>query len=259
MRPSSSFPDHFSILAGGYARHRPGYPAELFDWLAAVAPGRVSAWDAATGSGQAAAALAERFGVVVATDASLAQLARARPAPGLHYAVAASEGCPLLDQFFDVVTIGQALHWFDLDRFWPEVRRVLRPRGVVAAWTYDVVEISPEVDRVLTWFNRELVSRCWPPERRHVETGYRELSFPFARLRPPGFAMETEWTLADLLGYLSTWSAVGRYRLTLGEDPLERLRPPLAAAWGSAPRRRLRWPLTVRAGRMAPAVRIATS
>ncbi len=247
-RPAS-FPDHFSALAGGYARHRPGYPPALFDWLAAVAPAREWAWDVATGNGQAAVALAQRFVEVVATDASIAQLARARSAPGLRYAAAASEVCPLLDEFFDLVTIGQALHWFDLERFWPEVRRVLRPRGVVAAWTYDVVEIAPEVDRVLVWFNRELVARCWPPERRHVETGYRDLRFPFVSLHSPAFAMEVEWTLGDLLGYLSTWSAVGRYRVILGEDPLEQLRSPLAAAWGSEERRRLRWPLTVLAGR----------
>ncbi len=247
--PSAAFPDHFSALAAGYAQFRPGYPPDLFDWLALVAPARERAWDAATGSGQAAAALAERFLSVIATDASVSQLVRARPAPGLRYVAAASELCPLPDQLFDLVTIGQALHWFDLERFWPEVRRVLRPRGVVAAWTYDAVEISPEVDRILAWFNRELVARCWPSERRHVETGYRDLSFPFLPLHPPAFTMEVEWTSADLLGYLSTWSAVGRYRVTLGEDPLERLRPPLAAAWGSAERRRLRWPLTVLAGR----------
>ncbi|MGH9464911.1 MAG: class I SAM-dependent methyltransferase [Thermoanaerobaculia bacterium] len=246
-----SFPDHFSALASGYARHRPGYPPELFDWLAAAAPGRQRAWDAATGSGQAAAGLTERFVSVVATDASLAQVAAARRAAGLLYTIAMSEASPLLDQSFDLVAIGQALHWFDLGRFWPEVRRVLRPRGVVAAWTYDRVEVSPDVDRVLEWFNGELIAPYWPPERRHVETGYRDLSFPFARLHPPALAMEVEWSREELVGYLATWSSVGRYREALAEDPIGRLRAPLAAAWGSAARRRLRWPLTVLAGRSA--------
>ncbi len=244
-----AFPDHFSPLAAVYARHRPTYPEALFDWLAAVAPARRRAWDVATGNGQAAVPLAQRFLEVVASDGSLDQLASARRGPGVRYVAATSEASPLAAGSVDCVTVGQALHWFDLHRFYSEVRRVLRPRGVLVAWTYDVLQVTPQVDAALEWFNRELVARCWPPERRHVETGYRDLPFPFARLEAPPLEMSARWSTTDLLGYLSSWSAVGRYRAVMGEDPIELLRGRLEAAWGVEPRREVRWPLTVVAGR----------
>ena len=248
----ASFTDHFGSVSGAYAHYRPTYPAALFDWLAAVAPARQRAWDCATGTGQAAIGLAAHFAEVVATDASASQLAAARPAPGVHYRLAAAEGSGLEADSVNLVTVAQALHWFDQPRFFREVERVLRPGGVLAVWSYGIPELEGEgPDALLQHFYADIVGPYWPPEKAQVENGYRDLVLPFECLEAPPFAMEATWTLEQLLGYGSSWSASARYRAALGHDPIERLRPPLAAAWGAAETpRRLHWPLTIKASRL---------
>lgn len=246
------FQDHFSGVSPAYARYRPRYPEALFDALRAAAPRGVLAWDAATGSGQAAAALVGRFARVVASDAAVSQLARARIAPRLAYVAATCEEAPLAAGTVDLVTVGQALHWLDLDRFYGEVRRVLSPGGVVAAWTYSLFTVDPAVDRVVRRFHDEDVGPYWPDSRRHVERGYRDIPFPFARLDLPPVEMEADWERERALGYIATWSAVDRYRRAMGEDPVPGLRNELQALWPADETRRLRWRLTVLAGRPRP-------
>lgn len=250
----TAFPDHFSGQAGDYARFRPGYPAHLFAWLAGAAPGRERAWDCGTGSGQAARGLAEHFREVVATEPSAAQLAHAAPHPRVRYVRAVAESAPLRAASVDLVAVAQALHWFDLDRFYGEVRRVARPGALLAVWTYGLARVSPAVDGAVRHFYEAVVGPYWPPERRHVESGYRTLPFPFDELAPPPLESVHEWTLADLLGFLRSWSAVGRYRTARGEDPVAAATPALTAAWGdpSVPRP-VRWPLALRTARVRPA------
>ena len=250
MSSGPAFRDHFSATAADYARYRPDYPDRLFAYLARLAPGRDRAWDCATGSGQAARGLARRFDEVVATDASERQIASARPYRGVRYRVAPAEESGLEDRSVDLVTVAQALHWFDLPRFWEEVRRVLVARGVVAVWSYDLVSISDRVDHVVDRLYRGIVGPYWPPERALVELGYRSLDFPFAEETPPAFRMEKRWSLGDLVGYLGTWSAAKRYREALGSDPIDLVRGDLAEAWGEPGRvRRAFWDLSLRVGR----------
>lgn len=252
-----SFQDHFSHAPAEYAAFRPRYPAALFEALAALAPGRELAWDCATGSGQAATALAERFRRVVATDASAAQVAAATPREGVEYRVAPAEASGLPDASVQLLTVAQALHWFDLDAFYREARRVLAPGGVVAAWCYGLMRVGPGVDPLLERFYSGTVGPYWPPERALIEAGYAGLPFPFEEIPLPAFRMEQELTLPGLLGYLGTWSAVRRYRQARGSDPLAPLAEELSAWWGEPERaRRAEWPLSVRAGRSrAPAER----
>jgi SAM-dependent methyltransferase len=249
----AAFRDHFSGQAGDYARFRPGYPARLFAWLADAAPSRGRAWDCGTGSGQAACGLAEHFREVVATEPSAAQLAHAAPHPRVRDVRAVAESAPLRAASVDVVAVAQALHWFDLDRFYGEVRRVARPGALLAVWTYGLARVSPPVDAAVRHFYGAVVGPYWPPERRHVESGYRTLPFPFDELPPPPLHAEHTWTLRDLLGFLRSWSAVGRYRAARGVDPVAAATPALAAAWGhpSLPRR-VRWPLALRVARVRP-------
>lgn len=243
------FKDQFSV-ARGYGRCRPGYPDELFDFLAGAAPGGDVAWDCGTGAGQSARGLRGRFARVVATDPSLRQLARAvGSGGGLLLAGGRAEAAPLGDGSVDLVTVGQALHWFELGRFFREVRRVARPGSVLAAWSYALFRAGPEVDRVVGRFHDETVAEFWPPERRHVDGRYADLPFPFARLEVPALDMRARWDLERALGYLDTWSAVHRYRRATGSDPLELVRADLAAAWGAG-ERTVRFPLTVLAGRI---------
>lgn len=241
------FQDHFSGGSAAYARHRPRYPEALHEWLAAAAPGRAHAVDVATGNGQAVDGLRRHFARVSACDASAEQIAAAPPLPGVDWIVAAAESLPLETAGADLLTVAQALHWFDLERFYGEARRVLRPGGVLAAWTYNRLQVDPAVDALVEHLYTDLVGKDWPDARRHVETGYRDLPFPFTRLATPAFAMRAEWSCGDLLGYLATWSAVGRYRQRTGRDPLKLVDRDLRRAFGTG-RRVVEWPLSVLAG-----------
>ena len=245
----AAFRDHFSRHSGAYAEFRPRYPDALFDWLAAAAPARGLAWDCATGTGQAALGLTDRFDRVVATDASAAQVAAGIPHPGVEYRVARAEASGLDSGVADLVTIAQALHWVELGPFYEEVRRVARPGGLLAAWTYGNSRVLPAVDAAVERFYRDVVGPYWPPERVHVERGYADLPFPFPRVAAPGFTIESGLTLDAYLGYIGTWSATRRYLEAGLGDPLPALRAELAPAWGDSDQvRRVTWPLALLAG-----------
>lgn len=246
------FKDHFSGHAADYTRYRPGYPRPLFAWLAGQVPGRTLAWDCATGNGQAAVGLAEFFATVIATDASAAQVAAATPHPQVRYAVAPAEASGIASHSVDLLTVGQALHWFDFPAFYAEAARVLKPGGVLGVWSYGLMQVSPAVDAAVWRLYEPILGPYWPEERRYVEEQYRTLPFPCQEIASPRFAMEARWTLEQLMGYLGTWSAVRRYCNELGSDPLALIADELRAAWCDAGmQRQVVWPLSMRVGRMA--------
>lgn len=249
--PAPGFKDHFSRLSSGYARHRPLYPETLFAFLATLPAARGTAWDCGTGSGQAALALSSAFAATVATDASRSQVARARRGPGILYAAAAAEKAPLRNGSIDLVTVAQALHWFDFGRFFAEVERVARPGAALAAWAYGNCRVSPAVDAVYDRLYRDILGDYWPPERSHIEDGYRSIPFPFPPIPAPAFVMKTEWDLEAFLAYLGTWSGVQKYREARGADPLALIRPAMAEAWEELARvRTVSWPLILHASRV---------
>jgi len=246
---TSEFKDHFSAHAADYAAYRPTYPSALFELLASLPRRRALALDCATGNGQAAIGLAERFDRVLAIDASREQLASARPHPRIEYRVARAEETGVESGGVDLVSAAQAVHWFDFDRFYAEVRRVLAPGGAVALYTYNLVRVDPGFDRVLDRLAREVVGPYWPPERRWVDEEYRTLPFPFAEVPVPRLENEARWDLDRLLRYVATWSAYRRYREATGRDPIKMLQDELVAAWGDpAAARPVRWPIYMRAG-----------
>lgn len=247
----SSFPDHFSGRAGGYRAHRPTYPGALVDVLAGLAARTGTAWDAGCGSGQLSVRLTRRFRRVLATDASAEQLARAERHPRVEYREARAEESGLPAASTDLVVAAQAAHWFDLDAFWDEVRRVVRPDGAVALVSYGLMRVTPEVDATVRRFYEDVLDPWWPPQRRHVEARYRTLSFPFGEVEGPELEIRHRWTLEDLLGYLSTWSAVQAMEAARGEGATAALEDELTAAWGR-PRqaRTVAWPLALRLGRL---------
>lgn len=244
-----SFKDHFSAHAASYAKARPTYPPALFAELARLAPGRSLAWDAGTGNGQAAVALAAQFERVVATEPSAAQLAQAAHHPRVAYHQCAETASMLSDASVDLVAVAQAVHWFDRPKFYTEVKRVLRPHGLLAIWTYALCEVTPEIDDAVLRFYRGPIGSYWPPERHHPETGYRELDFAFTEQPFPAAAMELEWTLGDFTSYLRTWSAVARFIADKGFDPVATLEVELAPLWGEVARK-VFWPLHGRLGRV---------
>jgi SAM-dependent methyltransferase len=247
-----TFKDHFSRQSNHYAAHRPGYPPELYSWLAQQTLTRERVWDCATGNGQAAIDLVNHFAHVVASDASPAQIRNRVAHERIDYLVAMAEAAPLAHRCCDLVTVAQSVHWFDFERFYAEVRRILRPGGVIAVWTYTTFSTTPAVDAVINQFYGNVVGRYWPPERRLVEQAYRTLPFPFAEISAPVFRYESAWTLEQVLGYLASWSAVQRFKQAEGRDPLAPLRPVLETAWGGSPTqgRPAVWPIHVRAGRV---------
>lgn len=247
-----AFKDHFSTAAAGYAAHRPRYPQALADFLADAAPARDLALDAGCGSGQLSLTLAERFARVVATDASAAQIGGASPHPGIAYRLAPAERSGLPGASVDLITAAQAAHWFDLDAFYAETRRVARPRAVVALISYGVPRIEDATaDAVLGQFHHGTLAPYWPAERRHVEDGYRALPFPFAALEAPRLVIAVAWRLAELIGYVETWSAVRAAERAVGRAPVEAFRAALAGVWGDPEAAKpVRWPLALRVGRV---------
>jgi ubiquinone/menaquinone biosynthesis C-methylase UbiE len=246
MFRQEGFKDHFSKQAAEYAKFRPRYPKELFRWLGSVAPANKLAWDCATGSGQAAVELADAFEQVIATDASEKQVANAERHPRIEYRIATAEESGLEPNTADLITVAQALHWFDLARFEAEARRVAKAGGIVAAWAYKLATVSPAVDAIVNRYYSDVVGPYWPAERLLVEK-FEELPFEFDRLDSPPFEMMAEWRVEHLLGYLRTWSATQRFMAAEQRDPLEEVEGELREAWGQDVRRVV-WPLTVRVG-----------
>lgn len=245
----NTVPDHFSSQAASYKDFRPTYPAALFDWLAQTAQSTTLAWDCGCGNGQASTDLARRFAQVVATDLSQKQLDLAPAAANIAYRREAAEQSTLAPAAVDLTFIAQALHWFDHDAFYAEVRRVSAPGACVAAVTYNLLQVSPEIDALIDRLYRETLNGYWPPGREHVENGYQNIPFPFKRRIAPALALHADWDLHQLLGYFESWSAVAAYRKKHGADPLAEYRAPLQAAWGDpAGSKRVLWPLTILAG-----------
>ncbi len=244
------FEDHFSRRAGTYVRYRPTYPEELYSYLASISPHRELAWDCGTGNGQAALGLADHFDRVVATDASQEQIALAHPDDRITYRVARAEVSGLDVRSAALVTVAVAVHWFDLDLFYSEVRRVLTPHGVIAVWCYSLPAIKPEVDAILKRYFREILSDDWPERFRYVREQYRTLPFPFEALPAPTFTMETVWDLSEVFGFLQSWSGTASYEKRNGHNPIELIRSELTKVWGGDSERVLSWELFMRVGRV---------
>lgn len=248
---NSGFKDHFSASAADYAIFRPKYPAALFDFVASLADQRRCVWDCATGNGQAALPLAERFDRVVATDASAEQIAHASPHPRVSYSVAPAEASGLDGASVDLVTVAQALHWLAFDRFFAEVRRVLVSHGVLAVWCYTRPVLEDDLDAIVLGYYAETCGPYWPADRKLVDEGYRSIAIPIDEVAAPPLSIESHLSLAEFGGYVRTWSATNRLAKAIGRDPVVDLEDELRTIWGRHGDHRLvRWPIHVRAGRV---------
>jgi len=246
---ASNFKDHFSSGSAGYAAHRPTYPIKLVDELARISPGTRLALDCGCGTGQLSTLLAQRFDQVVATDASAAQIASAQPHDRVAYHTAAAEDSGMPDASVDLISVAQAAHWLDLDKFYAEVRRVALPNAAIALITYGLMHIDGAVERVLQRFYFETIAPYWPPERRLVEDGYRSLPFPFHEAKLPSLTIEVDWNCDDLIGYVNTWSAVKAAEKAVGTELMAQFTDELRRTWGDLVlRRHVTWPLSARVG-----------
>jgi SAM-dependent methyltransferase len=246
------FKDYFSAQSDEYARRRPHYPPALFEYLNLVVEAHDLTWDCGTGNGQAAAGLAPYFDQVIATDPSADQIRNAFQHPKVTYRQASAEDSGVAAASVDLVTVAQALHWFDIPRFFEEARRALKRGGVVAVWAYTLCKITPDIDRILDdfYYNYNVVGPYWPTERRLVDAQYKTIAFPFDEFEAPPFSIDVDWDLNDLLGYIRTWSALRRYLDAHGTDPTELILGPLSAAWGDPQQQRhVNFPIRMRIGR----------
>lgn len=251
MSVSEPFKDHFSAAARQYAAFRPTYPVELAAYLASLPVRAELAWDSGCGSGQLSGLLAQYFQRVEATDASAEQLAGAVQHPRITYRQARAEASGLSDCSVDLAVSAQAAHWYDLDAYYREVRRVARDGAVIAHVAYGRSSLDADIAPVFDHFYDDVAGPYWPPERMIIEARYRTLAFPFEEIAPPEFDMHADWNLAQLLGYVDTWSAVRGLEKSRGRGPHEDFCRELSTAWGDPSRvRRVGWPLTLRAGRI---------
>jgi SAM-dependent methyltransferase len=245
---------HFAHLFSGhastYAAFRPTYPSALYDWLARLAPGDAQAWDVGTGNGQVAVALAERFAQVMATDPSDAQLRAATAHPRVTYRAATYDSA-LPDASVQLVTVGQALHWFDLAAFFAEVRRVLAPGGVFAAFAYVHSRVTAAVDVVTRQYHDVTCGPHWAPEHHRIREGYRSMALPIVEVEAPTFEIRTSMSLEQYLGYHRSWSATQRLLAAGGEPEVLAFERAVADVWDEAPAREVVWPMFVRAGTLA--------
>lgn len=241
----------FDDGGGDYARFRPDYPPPLAAFLASVAPDHGLAVDVGCGNGQLTRLLADHFGTVVGLDPSADQIAHAVPHARVRYQRAPAERLPMSDNSASLVTAAQAAHWFDLPAFYAEVRRVAAPGGVLALISYGVPRLEAGLDDRFGRFYRDGIGPYWPAERALVDSGYANIDFPFAEFAAPPMDIRLEWTLAELLGYVSTWSAVRRAREAGREDVLLAFADELGNAWGDPGiRRAIAWPINMRVGKI---------
>lgn len=227
------FKDYFSAHAQHYADARPHYPKALFEWIAAQCHERTLVWEAGCGNGQASTGLADHFDDVFASDPSVDQIALAGLHPKIHYAIEPAEQCSLADHTADCVCVAQALHWFEFERFFLEAKRVLKPGGLLAVWTYEYSSVNASVDAVFQNLYRGVLDDYWSPERVHVETAYRDIQFPFEDIASPRLQLRCDWRLSQYLAYLRSWSASQRYLKAAGQDPIAAIEAQMQQAWGT--------------------------
>jgi len=226
--------DNFSSQSDKYAQFRPTYPDALYTYLLSIVPARDDAWDCGTGNGQVAQVLAKSFKKVAATDISRQQIENAFMHERIEYSVQPAENTSFPDNSFDLITVAQAIHWFDFDAFYKEVIRTIRNKGVLAVIGYGLIQLSPSMDRVMAAFYRDVVGPYWDKERKYIDDNYRTIPFPFDETTSPSFENALEWTFQHLIGYIGTWSAVKHYQKATGNHPVDLVYDDLKKAWGDS-------------------------
>lgn len=225
--------DNFSKDSDNYSRYRPDYPEELFRYIFSKVQNHDYAWDCATGNGQVALKLAEKFLKIDATDLSEAQIKQAMNKNNVNYSVQVAEHTNFKDNAFDLVTVGQALHWFDFDRFFNEVKRVLKPEGLFVAFGYGLNSVNEEIDSITRRFYFDIIGQYWDEERKYIDDQYSSIEFPFEKLEKRNFINILQWDVEHYLGYLNTWSAVKHFQGKNSFNPVNEIETELKDTWGS--------------------------
>jgi len=242
--------DLFSARSDQYAKYRPDYPDALFKYIVSQLECTNRLWDCATGNGQVAFPMSEYFKEVYATDISANQLYNAKKAANIHYSMQPAEKTSFKDQFFDCITVAQAIHWFRFEDFYAEVLRVLKPGGFLGVFGYGLFTIpaDKETEEMFTRFYTDVTGPYWDAERHYIDSQYATIPFPFTDISTPVFTIEKEWLLKDVLGYLSTWSAVKKYISVNNINPIIELEKKVSEKWQADLEKTIEFPLFVRMG-----------
>lgn len=241
--------DNFSTQSHLYAKYRPSLPIELFDYLLELVPSRERAWDCATGNGQSAYILSKFFKEVEATDISEEQLKNAAQEKNIHYSKQPAEETNFKEDYFDLIVVSQAFHWFDFDLFFNEAKRVLKENGILAAIGYDLPRISPEINEWIDKLYKDIIGEFWDSERKLIDSHYQTISFPLEEIKIPDFHIHDEWEFENLLGYLNTWSGVKHYTNAKNQNPIDLYAPEIKKAWGNKKSQKVTFPVFHRIGR----------
>jgi len=241
--------DNFSKQADSYAKYRPQYPSQLFDFILKHVDKKQNAWDCATGNGQSAKMLAKYFENVMATDISQKQLDKAEEANNIHYSLQPAEQTNFADDSFDLVTVSQALHWFATHDFYKEVSRVAKPGSIFAAWSYSLLFISPEIDKLIRTYYTNVIGPYWDAERKYVDEEYKTILFPFNEIASPQFDMRYYWTIGELEGYFNTWSALQKFISVNNHNPVPEIINQIKPHWKQE-KMEIRFPLHIRMGKV---------
>lgn len=242
--------DNFSSQSGNYSKFRPTYPKELYDLLYSLVPDTKTAWDCGTGNGQVAGELAKFFEQVYATDISQQQIENAVQNSRIIYSVQKAEESSFPDNFFDLITVAQAIHWFDFSAFYKEVFRTIKPKGIIAVIGYGLIQTFKEADAIIAEFYKNIIGPFWDKERRYIDEHYQTIPFPFQELESKPLDNVQEWSFEHLIGYLSTWSAVQHYKKEKKEDPVQLIYDELKECWGATAKRTVSFPILLRIGRI---------
>ncbi|MGW1456306.1 class I SAM-dependent methyltransferase [Salegentibacter agarivorans] len=240
--------DNFSTQSSSYARYRPAYPQELYKFLKEKLTITETAWDCGTGNGQVAGELANFFQKVEATDISKQQLENAVKKPNIQYSVKRAEETNFPDNSFDLITVAQAVHWFNFKTFYNEVERVLKPNGIIAIIGYSLFKSNLETDKLIHKFYKDIIGPFWDEERRYLDEKYQTIPFPFQEIETPAFQQEYQWSFDHLIGYLETWSAVKHYEKEKGENPVNLIKNELKTAFGNE--NKIVFPILLRLGKL---------
>lgn len=243
--------DRFSGHSKVYKKYRPKYPESLYAELLKHTPGRENCWDCGTGNGQVARVLAGHFKQVYATDISKNQLAQAPDLPNIRYNIQRAERTAFPDNTFDLITVAQAVHWFDLQEFYREATRVARPGAVLAVWGYGLLYFREPMDALISGFYREVVGPYWDGERRHIDSGYETIGFTLKKVGSlNGFRIEQPMDLETLQGYLTSWSSVQNYIRAKAENPVVPLIERLRKDWKEGKQKTAQFPIFGKIGRI---------
>jgi ubiquinone/menaquinone biosynthesis C-methylase UbiE len=242
--------DNFSTQSDKYAKYRPTYPSDLFDYINSIVQDKQNAWDCGTGNGQVAYELAKTFDNVFATDISQSQIDNALQADNIFYSVQPAEKTNFDNELFDLIVVAQAIHWFDFDKFYTEVKRTAKENALLCIVGYGKSKISEKIDNVINDFHDNVIGKYWDKERKYIDEKYKTIPFPFDEMQTPNFVNTQRWTLEHLIGYLNTWSAVKHFIKQNGYNPIDKLQSEIEQLWNNEQTKQVHFPLLLRIGRI---------